>query len=154
MTDQSKARLAFAEFLTRLATGDDTDWEQYIVAHYADQFVEELRRCVMRLRHYSTAVWGGQDSSDMLRHWANALRLSIETELPARDYSHVKLNVTASEFVVLDSLLRRFSETDEFTIDDEAERQTLYNLQCLCEKYDSHSMLPKIQDAARELSGG
>lgn len=153
MKEHAETRLAFAEFLDRLAAGDDADWEQYIVAHYADDFLEELRRCVMRMRHYSTAVWGDQDSNDMLRHWANALRLSTDTELPPIDYSHVKLTVTASEFVVLDSILRRFSESDDFTINDAVERQTLYNLQCLCEKYDAHSMLPEIQDARRELSG-
>ncbi len=153
MTDHAETRLAFAEFLTRLAAGDDGEWEQYIVAHYADDFLEELRRCVMRMRHYSTAVWGSQDSNYMLLHWANALRLSTDTELPAVDYSHVKLTLTASEFAVLDSILRRFSETDDFTVNDAAERQTLYNLQCLCEKHDAHSTLPEMQDAKRELSG-
>ena len=132
MTDHAEVRLAFADFLTRLASGDDADWEQYIATHYADEFVEELRRCVMQMRHYSNAIWGTQDSNDMLRHWANALRLSTESELPAIDYSHVKLTVTASEFVVLDSILRRFLETDDFTVNDAAERQSLYNLQCLC----------------------
>ena len=153
MTDHSESRLAFADFLTRLASGDESDWERYVVAHYADEFLEELRRCVMRMRNYSTAKWGDDDSNDMLRHWANALRLSTDTELPKIDYSHVKLTVTASEFVVLDSMLRRFSETDDFTINDAAERQTLYNLQCLCEKHDACQMLPKLQDATQELSG-
>lgn len=153
MTDDADTRLAFAEFLMRLATGDDADWEQYIVAHYADEFLEELRRCVMRLRNYSYAVWGDQDSNDMLRHWAHALRLSTESDLPEIDYSHVKLTVTASEFVVLDSMLRRFSESDSLTVDNAAERQTLYNLQCLCEKHDAHSMLPRLPDATQELSG-
>ena len=153
MTDHAEARLAFAEFLTRLAAGDDGDWEQYIATHYADDFLEELRRCVMRMRHYSTAVWGDQDSNDMLLHWANALRLSTDTELPATDYSHVKLTVTASEFVVLDSILRRFSEADDFTVNDAAERQALYNLQCLCEKHAAQAALPEMQDAKRELSG-
>ena len=66
MTEHAEARLAFAEFLTRLAACDDADWEKYIVAHYADEFLEELRRCVMRMRHYSTAVWGDQNSNDVV----------------------------------------------------------------------------------------
>ncbi|MDA7528181.1 hypothetical protein OAF98_01230 [Planctomicrobium sp.] len=152
MPRNTEARVAFADFLTRLATGDDADWEKYIVAHYEDDFLEEMRRCVMRMRHYSNAVWGDTDSNNMLRHWANALQLSTNTEISVIDSSRVKLTVTASEFVVLDSILRRFSETDDFTVNDAVERQTLYNLQCLCEKYDAHSMLPEIQDARQELS--
>ena len=153
MTDQNETRLAFADFLTRLATDDDSEWEQYVVTHYADAFLEEIRRCVVRMRNYSTAVWGNQGSKDTLSHWATALRLSTDTELPATDYSHIKLTLTGSEFVVLDSLLRRFSETDDYTVDDATERQALYNLQCLCEKHDAHGLLPSMQDARRELSG-
>jgi hypothetical protein len=153
MNEHAESRLAFADFLDRVADGNDADWERHIATHYADEFHEELRRCVMRMRHYSSAVWGDQDSNDTLRHWASALRLSTDTELPPTDYSHVKLPVTASEFVVLDSMLRRFSESDNFTVNDAAERQALYNLQCLCEKYDAYSMLPELQDARRELSG-
>jgi len=94
MTEHAEARLAFAEFLTRLATGDDADWERYIVQHYADVFLEEIRACVMRLRHYSTAIWGAESTNNILRHWGDVLRLSINARLPANDYSHVKLNMT------------------------------------------------------------
>ena len=153
MTEHIEARKAFADFLIRLAAGDDTDWEKYIVAHYADEFLEELRRCVMRMRHYSTAVWGAPNSNDMLRHWANALQLSTDTELPPIDRSGVKLHLTASEFVVLAAVLRRFSDTGEFTVNDDVERQTLYNLQCLCEKHDAHCNFPELKEAKQELSG-
>jgi hypothetical protein len=154
MTVYSEARLAFAGFLDRLATGDDADWEQYIATHYADKFLEELRRCVMRLRHYSTVAWNEHDSRDMLLHWAHALRLSFETEqLSGIECPDVTVTLTASEFVVLDSMLRRLTETDTLTVNDEAERQMLYNLKCLCEKYARHTILPDIQVARLELSG-
>lgn len=150
-----ESRLAFAEFLTRLAAGGDdgADWEQHVVAHHDDDFLEELRRCVMRLRHDSTAVWGDFECNQTLRHWADALRLSIDAPLPTDEDSHVKLSVTPSEFVVLDSILRRFSETDDFSAVDDVERQALYNLQCVCEKHDAHLELPAMEIARRELSG-
>ncbi len=155
MSQDNDARLQFAEFLTRLANGRDqsTEWSEYVATHYSDPFLEEIRRCVMRLRHYSTAVWGDQASSDTLLSWADALRLSIDSPLQPHNHSYISLRMTASEFVMLDCMLRRFSETDEFMIKDNAERQALYNLQCLCESYPAHSELPAISIAREELLG-
>jgi uncharacterized protein YycO len=108
----------------------------------------------MRLRHYSAAAWNDHDSRNIIRHWAHALRLSIETEqLSESERSHVTVTLTASEFVVLDSMLRRFVETDTFTVNDDAERRILYNLQRVCEKYASSTIVPDLHDARREVSG-
>jgi hypothetical protein len=46
----------------------------------------------------------------------------------------VSISLTVPEFVVLDEILRRYSETNKFTIEDKAEQQALWNLQCLLEK--------------------
>ncbi|KAI9133822.1 hypothetical protein [Acaryochloris sp. CCMEE 5410] len=155
MSRDTKARLIFADFLVQLANGDadNADWAKYMVAHYNDRFLEELRRCVMRLRYYSTTEWGNREANDMLRHWANALRLSIDTPLLSFDNTHIDLHLTTSEFVVLDSMLRRFSESDDFSVSDNIEQQVLYNLQCLCEKYPAYSKLPDLATARRELLG-
>ena len=124
-----------------------------MVEHYDDEFLEEFRRCVMRFRHYSTVIWGSQEAIVSLQHWADALRLSTDTPLPPTDSTHVSLRMTASEFVILDSMLRRFSDSDDFSVNDDDEKQVLYNLQCLCEKYPAHSELPDLLTAKRELNG-
>jgi hypothetical protein len=44
-------RVQFADFLERLTSPDDdhSDWDQFIVVHYPDEFLEEMRRCTVRL---------------------------------------------------------------------------------------------------------
>lgn len=154
MRCDAEARLAFADFLLRLADDlNNEEWKEFVVEHYPDLFLEEIRRCVVRLRHYSPVVWGSTESNERLEHWADLLRLSIEADLCTPDYSQVALKFTASEFVILDSMMRRFSESDELSINDPAERQTLYNLQCLCERFPGHSQMPEHDIARRELLG-
>ncbi len=46
----------------------------------------------------------------------------------------IVIRLTSEEAVVLDEFLRRFSDTDQLTIADQAEIQALWNLQCLFEK--------------------
>ena len=48
--------------------------------------------------------------------------------------SEVVIRLTVPEAVVLDDLLRRYSETDRLTIEDQAEQRALWNLQCLFER--------------------
>ncbi|MBS0205236.1 MAG: hypothetical protein JSS49_20215 [Planctomycetes bacterium] len=48
--------------------------------------------------------------------------------------SEVVIRLTVPEAVVLDELLRRYSETDRLTIEDQAEQRALWNLQCLFER--------------------
>jgi hypothetical protein len=72
-----RARNAFAAFLDRLAVGSSTDedWDEYVIAHYRDEVLEEHRRTLVRL-----AIEAGEpfpqtnDHRIALRAWAEALR--------------------------------------------------------------------------------
>ncbi|TWU06884.1 hypothetical protein CA54_52860 [Symmachiella macrocystis] len=66
--------------------------------------------------------------------------------------SDVVIQITVPEAVVLDSFLRRFAETDELTIQDQAEQQVLWNLQCLFEKLTDREW-PSIESASAVLRG-
>ena len=48
--------------------------------------------------------------------------------------AEVLIRLTPAEAVVIDELLRRFSITNQFTIEDVAEKRALCNLQCVFEK--------------------
>ena len=67
--------------------------------------------------------------------------------------TEVTLHLTAAEFVVLDLILRRFSDEDRLSVEDTSERQVLYNLQCLCEKQFGNWQLPDLDSAKQELAG-
>jgi hypothetical protein len=56
------------------------------------------------------------------------------------------------EAVVLNEFLCRFSETDHLTIEDQAEQQALWNLQCLFEKVGIPER-PSLDDARAVLRG-
>jgi hypothetical protein len=47
----------------------------------------------------------------------------------------VLIPLTTDEALVLFELLQRFSNTDELTIEDQAEQRALWNLCCLFEKH-------------------
>jgi hypothetical protein len=70
-------RDAFAGFLRRLAAGKvgGIEWERFIVQHYADEFLEDIRRRVARL---TIAQHGGLQWSDSelaaLQQWSRELR--------------------------------------------------------------------------------
>lgn len=66
--------------------------------------------------------------------------------------SEVVIRVTVSEAVVLDEFLRRYSETDRLTIEDQAEQQALWNLQCLLEKSGNPGW-PSLDHARAVLRG-
>jgi hypothetical protein len=64
----------------------------------------------------------------------------------------VTIRLTVQEFVVLDEFLRRFSGTDRLSIEDQAERNALWNLQCLFEKYPNRSDdWPSLEAARNEI---
>lgn len=60
------------------------------------------------------------------------------------------LRLTIPEAVVLDAFLRRYSETDQLTIADQAEQRALWNLQCVFEKIGDPSW-PSLEDARASL---
>ena len=64
--------------------------------------------------------------------------------------SEVVIRLTVPEAVVLDALLRRYSETDQFTVVDQAEQRALWNLQCLFEKVGDPSW-PPLEEARAAL---
>jgi hypothetical protein len=71
-------RRQFADFLDRLASGsvdDVEEWSSFIVTHYPDEFLEELRRCTVRLCHGRLGLdEKSVEGQQTLRAWALALR--------------------------------------------------------------------------------
>lgn len=92
-------RLRFADFLERLAEPGckRADWDQFIVVHYPDEFLEEMRRCTVRLAigelGYELDSPGGRQ---LLLAWALAIRCSVQTP-PAGNKSAVSTNLPARE---------------------------------------------------------
>ena len=66
--------------------------------------------------------------------------------------SEVIIRLTVAEAVVLDGLLRRYSEAGRLDIEDQAEQRALWNLQCLLEREDGPSWpsLSNARDALRD----
>lgn len=60
--------------------------------------------------------------------------------------SEVIIRLTVPEAVVLDAFLRRYEETDQLRIVDQAEQRALWNLQCLFEKVGDPSW-PAVEEA-------
>ena len=58
----------------------------------------------------------------------------------------VVIHLTVQEAVVLDALLRRYSDTNQLAVIDRAEQQALWNLQCLFEKLGDPSW-PSLEEA-------
>jgi hypothetical protein len=53
---------------------------------------------------------------------------------------------------VLDSILRRYSESNILTVENVGEQQCLWNVQCLLEKHGDHPVWPSLEDAIAELT--
>ena len=153
MSELIRQRADFADCLDRLASGSAShrDWDTYLVAHYADEFLEEMRRCVVRLRHHSDAVWGSDDSRATLRHWATAVRLATQVNVEGDAASNVDIRITIPECIVLDAILRRYLETHTLTVNDPAEQRTLSGVQCVLEKLTARNDWPDIESARRTL---
>jgi hypothetical protein len=75
--DTTPQRLAFAEFLRRLAAGraKPIEWSRFILVHYPDDGLESIRREIVRL---AIGRDGGVQWSDSecaaLQHWSRELR--------------------------------------------------------------------------------
>ena len=74
-------RVQFADFLERLTDPnyDHSDWDRFIVVHYPDDFLEEMRRCTVRLAIGKLgAELGSAEGRQILRAWAIAVRCSVD----------------------------------------------------------------------------
>lgn len=149
-------RAAFADFLDRLAEGrtDALEWNRYIVAHYADPFLEEMRRCTVRLMLNQLRYHGDTEPGrEALRCWAMALLASENrASSVSSDGGDVVVRITEHEAVVLDEFLRRFSTTDVLAIEHPAERRMLWNLQCVMEKHGDCPLWPSLEASRAALS--
>jgi hypothetical protein len=71
-----RSRTLFAEFLVRLAEGSATlaHWDAFIVEHYPDILVEDIRRACVRMFLHRTALGPlGEAERVQLHAWATAL---------------------------------------------------------------------------------
>lgn len=147
-------RESFAAFLERHAENktDRRERDHFIVQHYGDGFLEEIRRCIVRLAINELPIHRDTESTrDLIRSWAFLLRSSTNPTID-RAPDIVTIDMTPSEAVVLDSILRRFSDTDTLVAQTEAERQCLWNIECLLEKHGDRPNWPPIDEAISELS--
>jgi hypothetical protein len=147
-------RDAFADFLERYADGktDSNEWAHFIVQHYGDSFLEEIRRCVARLTSNTLPIHGNTEyACEIIRSWAFLLRSSTNASNQQKP-DIATIDMTPSEAVVLDSILRRYSESDTLTVENPGEQQCLWNVQCLLEKHGDHPVWPSLEDATAELT--
>lgn len=78
--ERGNYRRQFADFLDRLAiSGVDRDeWSSFIIVHYLDEFLEEMRRCTVRLAIGELQINIDSDEArQILGAWAIAIRSSI-----------------------------------------------------------------------------
>ena len=147
-------RNAFADFLDRYSdskTGS-IEWDHFVVQHYGDSFLEEVRRCVVRLAINKLPIHGDTDAArDLIRSWATLLRSSTNSDVE-RNPDVATIDITPSEAVLLDSILRRYSESNKLIVENAAEQQCLWNIQCLLEKHGDQPVWPCLKDATAELS--
>jgi predicted CopG family antitoxin len=147
-------RSSFADFLDRYAdkkTGT-IEWDHFVVQHYGDSFLEEVRRCVARLATNKLQIHGDTEAaSDLIRSWATLLRSSTNCNVD-RKPDVATIDMTPSEAVLLDSILRRYSESNILTVENAAEQQCLWNIQCLIEKHGDQPVWPSLHDATSELT--
>jgi hypothetical protein len=76
-------RQQFADFLDRLASGpvSKDEWSNFVVTQYPDEFLEEMRRCTVRLLQDRLVHKGdSQEGKQTLRAWAIAIRSSVHED--------------------------------------------------------------------------
>lgn len=147
-------REAFADFLDRFADKrtDSIEWDHFVVQHYGDSFLEETRRCVVRLAINKLPIHGDTEAArEMIRSWAFMLRSSTNSSIE-RTPDVATIDMTPSEAVVLDSILRRYSESGILTVENAGEQQCLWNIQCLLEKHGDQPVWPTLANAIAELT--
>jgi hypothetical protein len=92
---RSNHRIAFADFLRRVAAGKvkATEWDRFVVQHYVDEELEEIRRNLVRL---SIDRHGGKEWSESevaaMQHWSRTLKIPVPTE--GNDWFRVPLRAT------------------------------------------------------------
>ena len=78
--ERDNYRQQFADFLDRIAIGEveSEEWSSFVVLQYPDEFLEEMRRCTVRLSigHLEQAM-DSDEGRQLLRAWAIAIRSSI-----------------------------------------------------------------------------
>ena len=147
-------REVFADFLDRYADNKthSSEWDHFVIQHFGDSFLEEIRRCIVRLAINKLPIHGDTESArDILRSWAFLLRSSTDSA-NEREPDVSTIDMTPSEAVVLDSILRRYSESDILTVENAGEQQCLWNVQCLLEKHGDRPVWPSLEDATAELT--
>lgn len=150
-------RREFADFLDRLANNrtSQIEWQHFIVNHYSDEFLEEMRRCTVRLMDNRLPYHGQTEPGrEALRCWAMAIRSTCdpsETAQSTDTHDNVILAVNRNEATVIDEILRRFTMTDQLTIEHPAEKQALWNLECVFEKNDDRPDWPSLEEARTAL---
>lgn len=150
-------RVEFADFLDRLADNrtSQIEWQHFIVNHYHDEFLEEMRRCTARLMLNKLPYHGTTEPGrEALRCWAMAIRSScnhLEEDGSLTTDAAVILAIDRNEAAVIDEILRRFSTTDQLTIEHPAEKQALWNLECVFEKLDDRPRWPSLKEARAAL---
>ena len=80
---QGNYRRQFADFLDRLASRavDNDEWSSFIITHYPDEFLEEMRRCTVRLaQNRLVHSDGSPEGNNTVRAWAIAIRSSLLTD--------------------------------------------------------------------------
>jgi hypothetical protein len=147
-------REAFADFLDRYADRktNEAEWDHFVIQHYGDSFLEEIRRCVVRLVINKLPIHGGTDAAfEMLRSWAFLLRSSTNSSKEHRP-DVATIDMTPAEAVLLDSILHRYSTSDKLIVENSAEQQCLWNVECLLEKHGNRPVWPSHEDAVNELT--
>jgi hypothetical protein len=78
-------RRQFADFLDRLASGTAhaDEWSSFVITQYPDEFLEEMRRCTVRLGGGHLVPVIDIDSAEgrqALRAWAIAIRSAVRQD--------------------------------------------------------------------------
>ena len=80
LRQRGSCRRQFADFLDRLAASKagDQEWVSFVVTHYQDEFLEEMRRCTVRLGiGESEYQLDSPEGRQILRAWAIAIRWAV-----------------------------------------------------------------------------
>jgi hypothetical protein len=147
-------RESFAGFIDRYADGKthEREWDHFIIQHYGDCFLEEVRRCVVRLVINQLPIHGNTDAArEILRSWAFLLRASTNCTRD-REPEIATIDMTPTEAVLLDSVLRRYSDSGTLSVGNVAEQQCLWNIQCLLEKHGDQPDWPSLEQATIDLT--
>ena len=76
-------RQQFADFLDRMTSRspDPEEWSSFVITHYPDEFLEEMRRCTVRLVcGYLPQRADSHEGRQILRAWAIAIRSSVRDD--------------------------------------------------------------------------